>query len=374
LFGGEIPEYLLQDNYSRAREAASELQSIFGKDHFYLELQDHGLSDQRRVNSGLRKLRQEMKIPLVATNDVHYVHKDDAFLQDVLLCIQTGKTLADTSRMSFEGKEFYLKSSEEMSLLFGETPEVLALTSEIAGRCNVEFTFGKHFLPVYEVPEGTNLDEYLRQLCWKAFPVFYPNATEKERQRLLYELDVITQTGFSGYFLIVSDFCRYAREAGVTVGPGRGSAAASMVAYLLGITSVEPLRHDLLFERFLNPERISMPDIDIDFDPDGREKVIQYVTDKYGEDKVCQIITFGTMGAKAAIRDVGRVLDIPLGKVDRVAKAVPAELGMTLERALTVSPELQKMIGEEEEVKRLYEISNPWKECPDMPPPMRPVW
>jgi DNA polymerase-3 subunit alpha len=354
---GEIPEYLLQDNYDRAKATAYEMEEIFGKNNFYLEMQDHGLTDQKKVNLGLRKLSRETKIPLVATNDVHYVRQEDAFIQDVLLCIQTGKTLADTNRMSFEGREFYLKSSKEMELLFGETPEVLNLTGEIAERCRVEFSFGQHYLPVYEVPVGTSLDEYLQELCWKAFPAFYPQATAKERERLKYELGVITQTGFSGYFLIVSDFCRYAREHGVAVGPGRGSAAASMVAYLLGITAVEPLRHELLFERFLNPERISMPDIDIDFDPDGREKVINYVTQKYGEDKVCQIITFGTMGAKAALRDVGRVMDIPLGKVDRVAKAVPSELGITLDRALTLSPELQKMVAEDEEVKRLYEIS-----------------
>lgn len=354
---GEISEYLLQDNYLRAKEAALEYRDIFGKDNFFLEMQDHGLNDQRKVNSELKKLSQETGIRLVATNDVHYVKKDDAFLQDVLLCIQTGKTLADTNRMSFEGKEFYLKSQEEMEQLFVETPEVLALTNEIAERCQVDFVFGNHFLPVFEVPDNRSLDEYLSELCWKAFPKYYPDATEKERLRLNDELRIITQTGFSGYFLIVSDFCRFAREEKVAVGPGRGSAAASMVAYLLGITSVEPLRHDLLFERFLNPERISMPDIDIDFDPDGREKVIKYVMEKYGEDKVCQIITFGTMGAKAAIRDVGRVLDIPLGKVDRVAKAVPNELGMTLEKALNVSPDLKKMVSEEEEVKRLYEIS-----------------
>lgn len=354
---GEIPEYLLQDKYDRARESAQEYLDIFGTGNFFLELQDHGINGQRVVNSGLWKLHKDTGIPLVATNDVHYVQKDNAFIQDVLLCIQTGKSLADSNRMGFEGKEFYLKSKEEMNLLFGETPEVLTLTAEIAQRCNVEFTFGKHYLPDYAVPLGYSLDEYLRELCWKAFPIFYPNASEIERQRLGYELDIIIQTGFSGYFLIVSDFCRYAREQGVAVGPGRGSAAASMVAYLLRITSVEPLRHDLLFERFLNPERVSMPDIDIDFDPDGREKVIKYVMEKYGEDKVCQIITFGTMGAKAALRDVGRVLDIPLGKVDRVAKAVPNELGMTLERALTVSPELKRMVGEEEELGRLYEIS-----------------
>jgi len=361
---GEIPEYLLKDNYSRARNSASEFLEIFGKNNFYFEIQDHGLNDQRKVNAGLWKLHHDTGIPLVATNDVHYVKKEDAFIQDVLLCIQMGKTLADTSRMSFEGQEYFLKSQEEMNLLFGESPEVLNITAEIAQRCNVNFTFGQHFLPVYEVPDGYGLDEYLCQLCRQAFPLFYPEASEKEKQRLAYELDIITQTGFSGYFLIVSDFCRYARENGVIVGPGRGSAAASMVAYLLGITAVEPLRHDLLFERFLNPERISMPDIDIDFDPDGREKVIKYVTEKYGEEKVCQIITFGTMGAKGVIRDVGRVLDIPLWKVDKVAKAVPSELGMTLERALAVSPELSRMVQEEEEIKRLYEIAKSMEGMP----------
>lgn len=353
---GEVSEYIMQDNLSRAEKAALEYSDIFGKDSFFLEMQDHGLADQQKVNSGLWELNRKTGIPIVATNDVHYVKKQDAFIQDVLLCIQTGKNLNDTSRMSFEGQEFYLKNIEEMSLRFGQHPEVLSVSNEIAERCNVDFTFGQHYLPDYQVPEGYSLDEYLCELCRKAFNIAYPNQLEHEKERLAYELNVITQTGFSGYFLIVADFCNYAREQGVTVGPGRGSAAASMVAYLLGITSVEPLRHNLLFERFLNPERISLPDIDIDFDPEGREKVIRYVTEKYGEDKVCQIITFGTMGAKAAIRDVGRVLNIPLGKVDKVAKAIPNELGMTLTRALTVSPELQKMLIEDE-LKNLYEIS-----------------
>ena len=353
---GEISDYIMQDNLSRAQKTALEFSEIFGKDSFFLEMQDHGIAEQQKVNAGLWQLNKKMGIPIVATNDVHYVRKEDAFIQDVLLCIQTGKTLNDTSRMSFEGQEFYLKSREEMSLLFGQHPEVLSISNEIAQRCNVEFTFGRHYLPDYKVPEGYSLDEYLCELCWKAFYIAYPNASEVERERLAYELKVITQTGFPGYFLIVADFCNYARKQGVVVGPGRGSAAASMVAYLLGITSVEPLRHNLLFERFLNPERVSLPDIDIDFDPEGREKVIRYVTQKYGEDKVCQIITFGTMGAKAAIRDVGRVLNIPLGKVDKVAKAIPNELGMTLERALIVSPDLQKMM-EEEELKNLYDIS-----------------
>jgi len=355
--GGEIPDYLMQDNISRAEKTALEFSSIFGKDSFFLEMQDHGLADQQKVNAGLWELNKRTGIRIVATNDVHYVRKEDSFIQDVLLCIQTGKNFTDTSRMSFEGQEFFLKNMEEMSLLFSQHPEVLSITNEIAERCKVDFAFGQHFLPDYRVPEGYSLDEYLCELCWKAFATAYPDSSPEEKERLEYELKVITQTGFSGYFLIVADFCNYAREQGVTVGPGRGSAAASMVAYLLGITSVEPLRHNLLFERFLNPERISLPDIDIDFDPEGREKVIRYVTEKYGEDKVCQIITFGTMGAKAAIRDVGRVLNIPLGRVDKVAKAIPNELGMTLERALMVSPELQKMVTEEEELKKLYDIS-----------------
>lgn len=354
---GEISELILEDNLEKARETALEYLDIFGKGNFFLEIQDHGLRDQQKVNTEMLKISRMTGIPIVATNDVHYVEKADSFLQDVLLCIQTGKTLNDQTRMSFEGQEFYLKAHSEMNLLFGEHPEVLEITEEIAARCNVDFAFGTNFLPDYQVPEGFTLDQYLREQCAQIFPQRYPQAGEREKGRLEYELNVITKTGYSGYFLIVADFCRYARENGVTVGPGRGSAAASMVAYLLGITDIEPLRHDLLFERFLNPERITMPDIDIDFDPEGRDKVIKYVTQKYGADKVCQIITFGTMGAKGAIRDVGRVLNIPLSKVDKVAKAVPNELGMTLERALTVSPDLIRMVSEEEEIKRLLEIS-----------------
>ncbi|WP_206811488.1 DNA polymerase III subunit alpha [Paradesulfitobacterium ferrireducens] len=354
---GEVAENLVQDRFNDACAAAREYEEIFGKGSFYLELQDHGLSDQRKVNAGLWRVHEETGIPLAATNDVHYVEREDAFVQDVLLCIQTGKTMADAARMSFSSQDMYLKSEEEMHLLFGEHPEVLENTARIAERCCLEFQFGNNYLPVFQAPPGLSLDEYLRQECLKAFPVLYPEAGDKERERLEYELKVIAQTGFSGYFLIVADFCRYAREHGVAVGPGRGSAAASMVAYLLGITSVEPLRHELLFERFLNPERISMPDIDIDFDPEGRERVIHYVTDKYGADRVCQIITFGTMGAKGAIRDIGRVLGIPLGRVDKVAKAVPNDLGMTLEKALSLSPELARMVEEDQEIKRLYELA-----------------
>jgi DNA polymerase-3 subunit alpha len=354
---GEVADYLVHDQLEMAVQSARDYEGIFGKGNFFLEIQDHGLEDQRKVITGMWKVHELTGIPMIATNDVHYVQREDAFVQDALLCIQTGKTLADTARMRFSSQEFFLKSEREMALLFGEHPELLTNTSGIAKRCQVDFQFGENHLPVFEVPEGYTLDGFLEAECRKAFPRFYPQMTERERERLDYELQVIFQTGFSGYFLIVADFCRFAKENGVAVGPGRGSAAASMVAYLLGITSVEPLRHDLLFERFLNPDRISMPDIDIDFDPEGRERVIRYVTEKYGVDKVCQIITFGTMGAKAAIRDGGRVLGIPLFRVDKVAKAIPSDLGMTLEKALTVAPDLARMVEEDEEIKRLYTLA-----------------
>ncbi|MCB8818744.1 DNA polymerase III subunit alpha [Desulfosporosinus shakirovi] len=354
---GEVAVHLVQEQLEMAVQSALEYEDIFGKGNFFLEIQDHGIEEQRKVIIGMWKIHERTGIPMVATNDVHYVKREDAFVQDALLCIQTGKTLDDTARMRFSSQEFFLKSEQEMSLLFGEHPEVLTNTSLIAERCHMDFHFGDNFLPVFEVPPGYTLDDYLEAECRKAFPRFYPQMTERERERLDYELQVIFQTGFSGYFLIVADFCRFARDNGVVVGPGRGSAAASMVAYLLGITSVEPLRFDLLFERFLNPERISMPDIDIDFDPEGRERVIRYVTQKYGADKVCQIITFGTMGAKAAIRDGGRVLAIPLFRVDKVAKTIPSDLGMTLEKALDVSPDLARMVEEDEEIKRLYTLA-----------------
>jgi DNA polymerase III subunit alpha len=354
---GEVSEYLLNNQFEMACQSALEYQEIFGAGNFFLEVQNHGLEEQRKVNAGMLQVHEKTGIPMVATNDVHYIKREDAFVQDVLLCIQTGKNLADASRMSFSSQEFFLKSEDEMHLLFGEYPDVLKNTESIAERCQVDFQFGEHYLPVFEVPEGFTLDTYLREKCLEAFPKFYPEQTKEQRDRLEYELGVISQTGFSGYFLIVSDFCQYARSHGIAVGPGRGSAAASMVAYLMEITTVEPLKHDLLFERFLNPERVSMPDIDIDFDPDGREKVIQYVTEKYGADKVCQIITFGTMGAKAAIRDVGRVLGMPLARVDKVAKAIPSDLGMTLEKALAVSPNLGKLIEEDPETKRLFELA-----------------
>ncbi|KLU66654.1 DNA polymerase III subunit alpha [Desulfosporosinus acididurans] len=354
---GEVADFLLNDQLEMAVQSALDYERIFGKGNFYLEIQDHGIDKQLKVMQGIWKIHELTGIPIAATNDVHYVNRDDALVQDALLSIQTGKTLTDTSRMRFSSQELFLKSEQEMALLFGEHPEVLDNTVKIAERCQVDFKFGENFLPVFDVPPGYTLDGYLEAQCQEAFPRFYPQMTKNECDRLDYELRIISQTGFSGYFLIVADFCRFARENGVAVGPGRGSAAASMVAYLLGITSVEPLSHDLLFERFLNPERISMPDIDIDFDPEGRERVIRYVTEKYGSDKVCQIITFGTMGAKAAIRDGGRVLAIPLARVDKVAKAIPSDPGITLEKALQVSPDLAQMVEEDEEIRRLYKLA-----------------
>lgn len=355
---GEVSDCILHDQMEEACKAARAYEEIFGKGNFYLEVQDHGMAEQRKVNAGMWKVHGETGIPMVATNDSHYVEKEDAFVQDVLLCIQTGKTLADNTRLSFSSQEMYVKTEAEMNLLFGDHPELLENTGRIAERCNVEFRFGQHYLPDFTVPAGMSLESYLREECERAFATCYPDGSEEQKERLEYELGIISETGFAGYFLIVADFCRYAREHGVVVGPGRGSAAASMVAYLLGITSVEPLAHDLLFERFLNPERISMPDIDIDFDPEGREKVIRYVTEKYGADKVCQIITFGTMGAKGSIRDVGRVMGIPLARVDKVAKAIPNDPGMTLEKALSVSGELSRMIEEDDQLKELYRLAS----------------
>ena len=355
--GGEVAQHILDDKFELACNAAREYEDIFGHENFYLELQDHGISGQQKVNAKLWGIHKLTGIPLVATNDSHYVFKEDSYIQDILLCISTAKTLQDASRLSFGSQEFYLKSAEEMALLFGEHPEVLENTERIAARCNVEFKFGETHLPVFAIPDGYTEDSYLRKLCEEAFPQYYPNMTVGEQERLDYELSVISNTGFAAYFLIVSDFCRWSKNNGVVVGPGRGSAAASMVAYLLEITSVEPMRFNLLFERFLNPERISMPDIDIDFDPEGRLRVIKYVTEKYGANKVCQICTFGTMAAKSAIKDVGRVLGIPLARITKITKAIPNEVGITLEKALETSPQFKELAEEDEGSKNLIKIA-----------------
>lgn len=354
---GEIPTHLLDGQKEKARQAAVEMNEIFGPGNFYLELQDHGLEGQALVNQGLIELGRELNIPLVATNDVHYVKPEDNRIHEVLLCIQTGKTLADSDRMDFGSEEFYLKSREEMELLFGEYPEALDNTVEIAERCHLEFDFGSLHLPYYEVPEGYNLDSYLRFLCEKGLAERYETVTGEHRQRLEHELKIIKEMGYSGYFLIVWDLVNFARQRGILVGPGRGSAAGSLVAYCLGITDIDPLEYNLLFERFLNPERVNMPDVDIDFCFERRGEVIDYVAEKYGHDHVAQIITFGTMAAKAAVRDVGRVLGMTPGEVDKVAKLVPNELGITLERALQISPELKERYDNEERIRELVDLA-----------------
>jgi DNA polymerase-3 subunit alpha len=354
---GEISSHLAQGHKEDARHSAAEYMDIFGKNHFFLELQDHGIEGQRQVNAGLLDLSQEMGLSTAVTNDVHYIHKDDAFMQDVLLCIQTGKSIRDTDRMRFDTQEFYLKSAEEMKLLFGDYPEALANTLDIARRCQVEFEFGANHLPRYPLPEGQSDDGYLEEICRRGLERRYPRLDEVHRERLRFELATIQRMGFSSYFLIVWDFIRYAKEQGIVVGPGRGSAAGSIVAYALGITNIDPLKYDLLFERFLNPERVSMPDIDIDFCYERRGEIIDYVIGRYGRDHVAQIITFGTIAARSGIRDAGRAIGIPLSLVDKVSKLVPAGPGVTLAKALESSPELAQWVKEDEQVRELLRVA-----------------
>jgi len=355
---GEVAAKVLSGDNEKARQAAGEYRDIFGPENFFLELMDHGFSEQRTANRELLKIHEEMGIPLVVTNDVHYVRREDAGSQDVLLAIQTGRSVDDPGRMKFQSEELYLKSPGEMKLLFGEYPQALQNTLEIAERCNVEMEFGKYLLPHYEVPEGYNTETYLIELCYRGAQSIYGDLSGEIRERLEYELGVIKQMGYSAYFLIVWDFIHFARTSGIPVGPGRGSAAGSLVAYSLGITNIDPLKYGLLFERFLNPERISMPDIDIDFCFERRSEVIDYVVQKYGADHVAQIITFGTMAARGAIRDVGRALSMPYGDVDKVAKLVPAELNMTIEKALNDAPELKELYEQKEEIKKLIDTAS----------------
>jgi DNA polymerase-3 subunit alpha len=350
---GEIPAAILAGEHRRARQIAGEYREIFG-DRFYLELQDHGLAGQAEVNRELVVISREMNIPLVATNDVHYVRREEAEIQDILLCIQTGKTVHDSGRLKFEGDQFYFKSGAEMARLFGEVPVALANTAVVAARCAVELDFASVHLPEYRVPPGYDPDSYLRELCYRGLERRYAQIQPAVRERLDYELRVIAQMGYSSYFLIVWDFIRFARERGILVGPGRGSAAGSLVAYVLGITNIDPLAYGLLFERFLNPERVSLPDIDIDFCFERRGEVIDYIFEKYGRECVAQIGTFGTMAARAAVRDVGRVLGMPYAEVDRVAKLIPPELGMTIEKALA-TPELGTVYRRDEDVRQLVD-------------------
>lgn len=354
---GEVPRLLLNGDISGAKKAVSEHIEIFGKDNYFIEIQDHGLPEQKKVLPQLISLAEETGVGVVATNDIHYLTKDDAFCQDVLMCIQMEKTVDDPDRMRFETEEFYVKSEAEMRELFAFIPEAIENTEKIAKRCRVDFDFSTRHLPKFDVPGGREPFEYLKELCEKGLAERYEDVTEELKERLAYELGVINKMGFTDYFLIVSDFIRFARENGVAVGPGRGSAAGSIVSYTLGITSIDPIKYSLIFERFLNPERVSMPDIDIDFAPDGRQKVIDYVVSKYGADNVAQIVTFGTMKARLAIRDVARALGVPYADADRVAKLIPRDLNATIDSALETVPELKALYENDGAIKRLIDTS-----------------
>ena len=354
---GEVQRYLTRGMYEEAVRAAGRYVDIFGKDNFFLELQDHGLPDQKMVNQGLMRISQETGLELVATNDVHYTFAEDEKAHDILLCIQTGKKVGDENRMRYEGGQYFCKSEEEMRTLFPYAPQALENTHKIAERCNVEIEFGVTKLPKFDVPEGFDSWSYLNHLCREGFKTRYPDDDGTLSRRLDYELDVIRTMGYVDYFLIVWDFINYARSQDIIVGPGRGSAAGSVVSYTLGITNIDPMRYNLLFERFLNPERVSMPDIDIDFCYERRPEVIDYVVRKYGKDQVVQIVTFGTLAAKGVVRDVGRVMDLPYSLCDTIAKMIPNDLGMTLDKALNMNPDLKKAYNEDQQVRYLIDMS-----------------
>ena len=355
---GVVPYFLRRGLYEEAKKEALILQDIFGKGNFFLELQDHGIPEQQTVNTGLLRMSKELSIDLVATNDVHYIYDTDAEAHDILLCIQTGKKVADEDRMRYEGGQYYLKSAEEMAELFPYAREAIENTHKIAERCHVEIEFNHYKLPHFEVPEGFTSEGYLRHLCQEGLVHRYGEEAGKYQKRLDYELDTIVTMGFVDYFLIVWDFIKYAKDHGIPVGPGRGSAAGSLVAYSLNITDlIDPIRYNLIFERFLSPGRVTMPDIDVDFCYERRPEVIDYVTKKYGADHVVQIVTFGTMSARMVIRDVGRVLDYPYAYVDSVAKAIPMELGITIAKALTMNPELKRLYESDDQAKKLIDMS-----------------
>lgn len=354
---GEVQRYIQKGLYEEAKKTALKYEDAFGKGNFFLELQDHGIPAQKTVNQQLVRMSQELGIELVATNDVHYTYAEDEKPHDILLCIQTAKKLADEDRMRYEGGQYYVKSAEEMEALFPYAKQALENTHKIAMRCNVEIEFGVTKLPKYDVPEGYTSWEYLNKLCFDGFAGRYPDDDGTLKKRLEYELDTIKTMGYVDYFLIVWDFINYAKRNDIMVGPGRGSAAGSIVSYCLEITNIDPIRYNLLFERFLNPERVSMPDIDIDFCFERRQEVIDYVTRKYGKDRVVQIVTFGTMAARGVIRDVGRVMDLPYALCDTIAKAIPMELGITIDKALKMNPELRKMYQEDDQVHSLIDMS-----------------
>ncbi|HKL79199.1 MAG TPA: DNA polymerase III subunit alpha, partial [Mobilitalea sp.] len=354
---GVVASNIRRGFYEEAKEAALKLNSIFGKDHFFLELQDHGMQEQKNVNQALLRLSKDTGIKLVATNDVHYTLAEDADPHDVLLCIQTQKKVSDENRMRYVGGQYYLKSPEEMLTVFPYAKEALENTYEIAKRCNVTITFGEYKLPLFPVPDEYNAFDYLHKLCVEGLEKRYSEVTKDLWERLEYELDTIKGMGFIDYFLIVWDFIKYAKDHGIIVGPGRGSAAGSIVSYSLGITDIDPIKYSLLFERFLNPERLTMPDIDIDFCFERRQEVIDYVTAKYGKDKVVQIVTFGTMAARGVIRDVGRALDLPYSQVDTVAKMIPTEIGITIEKALKANSDLNRLYEGDPDIKHLIDMS-----------------
>ena len=354
---GEVARNLARGFYEEGKEAALRYEKIFGKGNFFLELQDHGIPEQRQVNYELIRMSRETGIELVATNDVHYTYSSDAEAHDILLCVQTGKSLKDENRMRYEGGQYYVKSEEEMRRLFPYAPEAIENTGKIAERCNVEIEFGVTKLPKFDVPDGYTAWEYLNKLCFEGLDKRYTDNKEELKKRLNYELGVIKDMGYVDYFLIVWDFIRYAREQGIMVGPGRGSAAGSLVSYTLGITKLDPIKYDLLFERFLNPERVSMPDIDVDFCFERRQEVIDYVVEKYGKDQVVQIVTFGTMAARGVIKDVGRVMDVPYVQCDTIAKMIPQELNITIDKAMKANPELKKIYETDETVRKLIDMS-----------------
>lgn len=354
---GAIPRALERDDMAAARHLCQEFPDIFDREHFYLEIQDHGIREQKKVNAGLYELAKEFHIGLVATNDAHYLTRDDARTQDVLMAIQMKKTIDDPTRMQFETPEFFIKSADEMAELFPDHPEALENTVKIAERCRMEFEFGRYHLPSFDVPEGYTALEYLTKLCTEGFARRYPDDDGTVWKQMQYEINMIAQMGFVDYFLIVSDFIGYAKSQGIPVGPGRGSAAGSVVAYCLAITEIDPVRYSLYFERFLNPERVSMPDIDVDFCYTRRQEVIDYVTRRYGKDCVSQIVTFGTLGAKNAIRDVGRTLNMPYAAINAISKEIPEELHMTIDRALQENPNLQRQYEESFEIRRLIDVA-----------------
>lgn len=354
---GEVSSNLRKGLYESAKESALRLQKIFGKDNFYLELQDHGIVEQRNVNQNLLRMSEETGIELVVTNDVHYTYEEDSSPHDILLCIQTQKKVSDEDRMRYEGGQYFIKSPEQMQELFPYATKALLNTQKIAERCNVDITFGEYKLPEFDVPEEYNALEYLKLLCKQGLKERYVEVTPDLSKRLNYEIETIDNMGFVDYFLIVWDFIKYAKDHDIMVGPGRGSAAGSLVAYTLGITNIDPIKYNLLFERFLNPERVTMPDIDIDFCYERRQEVIDYVVRKYGEDKVAQIITFGTMAARGVIRDVGRALNYSYASVDQVAKMIPQEIGITISKALKVNAELKQLYNNDDQIKYLLDMS-----------------